>query len=361
MALRASVLVAALVALLAVPSAARATEPWVCLVVDKAFWTPVEGQPHEIDASCTGDPDGHDLVLFEYDFDGDGTYDASSGSTPFRTHTWTDRGAHLDAAVVLGVRVTDAAGESGVYNYPLRVTDAINSWFRFEPQLANPGDPVKLTAYINPVDEDRSHRFAWDLDADGSFEHDAGGLTETTMVAPDAVGRHRVGLRVTDDEGTTSTVRREIEVLPRHPSRDLIPWVAPANLQSAPPPSHTPPVGTNTGPVGPDMPTVEPTGTASPKPRKVPKLRKIDANRHGLAISYGGGPRWSRCRLTVRLPAHPAAQYGLGNRTIVLARGNLVLNGRGAGTARMRWTKGAYRMFRQVRRGLVDIVGRRVA
>lgn len=361
MALRASVFLAAAIALLAAPSAAHATEPWVCLTGPESFLTPVQGEPHDIDASCSSDSDGHDLVLFEYDLDGDGTFEANSGSSPFYTHTWADRGAYLDGTVNLGVRVTDAAGESDSFSLPLRITDAINSWFRFGPEIANPGDVVTLQAYVNPVEDDTELSFAWDLDADGSFEHDTGGLTETTMVAPATTGRHRVGLQVGDDLGNVSTIRREIEVLPRHPSRDLLPWVAPANLENAAPPSDAPPVLTNTGPVSPDMPTVEAAEATPPTPRKIPRLRKIDANRNGLAVSYSGGPKWSRWSMTVRLPADRAARYGLGDRTIVLARGKLVLNARGAGTARMRWTKGAYRMFRKVDRGVIDIVGRRVA
>lgn len=359
MAHRAVVLLAAVVALLALPSAAHATEPWPCLDAAHGLLTPVEGQPQPIDASCSSDPDGHDLVLFEYDLDGDGTFEASSGSSPLHTHTWTDRGSHLDATVNFGIRVTDAAGESATFSHPLRITDAINSWFRFAPEMVNPGDVVTLKAYLNPDDEEASHSFAWDLDADGTFEHDAGALTETTMVAPAATGRHRVGLRVSDESGNVSTVRREIEVLPRHPSRDLLPWLAPPNLENAPPPSDAPPVMTNTGPIGPDMPTVTPADTA-PGPRKVPRLRKIDANRNGIAISYGDGPKWSRWKMVIQLPAERAAQYGLGSRKIVLARGTLTLGARGTGTVRMRWTKGAYRMFRRVDRGVMDITGRRI-
>jgi len=359
MAHRVSVLLAAVVALLAVPSAAQATEPWACLD-PKGDRTPVEGEPHLLDASCSFDSDGHDLVLFEYDLDGDGTYEASSGQSPLHTHTWTDRGAHLDATVNVGIRVTDAAGESRTRTYRFRITDAINSWFLFSPEVVNPGDVVELKAYLNPDDVDADHTFAWDLDADGTFEHDAGRLTETTMVVPATVGRHRVSLRVSDDQGNVSTVRREIDVLPRHPSRDLIPWIAPPNLEDAPPPSDVPPILTNIGPVVPDLSPAEPA-EGTPKARKLPQLRKIDANKHGIAVTYGDGPKWSRWKLAIQLPADRAAQYGLGRRKVVLARGTLVLGARGAGTVRMRWTKGAYRMFRRVDRGVMDIVGRRVA
>jgi hypothetical protein len=158
-------------------------------------------------------------------------------------------------------------------------------------------------------------------------------------------------------------VRREVEVLARHPSRDMQPWAAPANL------GDTPVLqvqadglreATTVVAVAPDMPDVR-TADATATPRR-PKLRRISADRRGLRLRYTGGPRWSRWNVVVRLPARRAASYGLPRRTIVLARGRIVFDSRGVGTtARMRWTKGAYRIFRRVQRGVVDILARRVA
>ena len=60
-------------------------------------------------------------------------------------------------------------------------------------------------------------------------------------------------------------------------------------------------------------------------------------------------------------PADRAASYGLPRRKVVLARGTLTFNGRGVGrTAKMRWTKGAYRVFVRVRHSLLDIRGKRI-
>jgi hypothetical protein len=358
MPLRAPALAAAAAALLALPAAAHATAPRPCLVADApAALTPVEGQPHALDASCSTDVDGHDLVLYEWDLDGDGTFETSTGATPSVTHTWTDRAAHLDATVRLALRVTDAAGESRTGWEDLRITDALNGWFTHAPQIVNPGDAVELRAYATPASAGGVLSYAWDLDGDGSYEHAAGGETTATATAP-APGLHTIGLRVSDDRGNVSTVRRQVEVLPRHPSRDMVAWTAPVNLQAAPPPSDTPPVVTNAGPAA---PAGEPAGEAQPPATRRLRLAGIDADRNGLAVRYTDGPRWSRWRLVVRLPADRAVRYGLPRRRIVLARGNLVLDGRGAGTARMRWTKGAYRLFRRVRWSRVDILGRRVA
>ena len=360
---RASVLLSALLGLLALPAAAQARPPWPCVLADETYavLTPVEGQPMGYDASCSEDFDGHDLVNFEWDFDGDGTFEESTGASPYAVHTWTDRSAYLDGMVNFGLRVTDSAGESDFFHWPVRITDAINSWFRWSPELVNPGDVLALNAYTTPETAGTTLTYEWDLDGDGAFETSTGVQQSASLVAPDTLGFHVVGLRVSDDLGNVSTIRRRIEVLERHPSRDMLPWVAPANLVNEPPPSDTPPLFQVETPVAPTMPTLTPDTPAPVTKARRPRLSRIDANRNGLAVRYVGGPRWSRWKMKVRLPAERAAQYGLPRRTIILARGTLVLGASGAGTVRMHWTNGAYRMFRKVPRGLVDIVGRRVA
>jgi hypothetical protein len=367
MARRTPVLVAALAALLAAPAGAQAASPWPCLWGDSQLLVPKEGVPHEFDASCTVDPDGHELVHFEWDLDGDGAFETSTGGSPALVHTFTDRGNLLDAGVAFAIRVTDAAGESGTFDLPLKVTDRINSWFLFGPQLVNPGDRVSLAATTAHVDADADYQpqltYAWDLDGDGAFETSTGGDPAASYVAPQTLGKLPIRLRVSDELGNVSTVKRQVEVLPRHPSRDMVPWNAPENLLDVPV-TQVQATGlqeaTVVAPVGPDMPTVEPDGKAA-EPRR-PTLRRISANRDGLSLRYTGGPKWSRWNVVVRLPAARAASYGLPRRTIVLARGKIVFGADGVGKAtRMRWTKGAYGIFRRVQRGVVDIVARRVA
>lgn len=365
MAHRASVLAAALLALLALPATATATEPWPCLYVDDyaTFATPVEGQAHEFDASCSSDADGHDLVLYEWDVDGDGEFETSTGTSPLLTHTFTGRGTFPDAAVEFGWRVTDAAGESASFTIPLKITDTINSWFRYSPQLVNPGDELTLDAFtahtdplVTPV-----YTYTWDLDADGTFETSSGSVPTTKLLAPATLGLHPVSLHVADGLGNTSTVKRHVEVLPRHPSRDQQPWEAPKNLgqQTATQKTETQ-VREAVAPVGPDMPAVEPAQQPQP-PAQQPtpiRLRKVDGTRLAMKIVLSG-PKWTRWHITVRLPADRAASYGLPRKTVVFARGIVRFDGRGIGKATMRWTKGAYGVFRRVRYSLVDIVPRK--
>jgi PKD repeat protein len=55
------------------------------------------------------DPNGNAIVLYEWDFDGDGTYDWSSTTTGKTSHTYNKAGTHL-----VRFRVTDSTGLTGI-------------------------------------------------------------------------------------------------------------------------------------------------------------------------------------------------------------------------------------------------------
>jgi PKD repeat protein len=55
------------------------------------------------------DPNGNAIVLYEWDFDGDGTYDWSSTTTGNTSHTYNKAGTHL-----VRFRVTDSTGLTGI-------------------------------------------------------------------------------------------------------------------------------------------------------------------------------------------------------------------------------------------------------
>jgi hypothetical protein len=354
--------IAAASALLAVPSAASAYAPR-----PDAFAVPAPelktrsllvGESYAFDAGTTSDPDGDALARFEWDVDGDGVFELDTGASPtLPPQTITSRADHLEGQLRLGVRVTDVTGAAGTAVIRFGVSDAVNPWIEFLPgNLVNPGDELTLRATgASGV----AH--AWDLDGDGSFETDTGLIPAATYVASEATGRRAISLRASDDLGNVSVVKREIEVLPRHPSRDMIAWDAPANLGDVPTLQVIAAELTPQTPVAPGLTPVTPDATTDAALRR-PTLRRVDGNRYGVKLRYTGGPKWSRWKVVVRLPAKRAASYGLPRRTFVMARGTIVFDGRGVGTtSRMRWTSGAYSVFRRVQRGRVDIFARRVA
>ena len=359
MALRRASALAVALAALALPAVAQATEPFACLTgasLDNA----TEGVAHALDATCSVDLDGQSIVRYEWDLDGDGTFETDTDVSPLTAHAWADRGALLDARVNVGLRVTDSAGESGTTTGEIRVVDTINAWFLFQPQIVNPGDEITLRGVVAPSSTwNPPYTGAWDLDGDGTYETDTGPDDEVKTTAPQALGTHRLGLQITDGSGATSRVHREIEVVERHPSRDMIAYQAPINLGDAPTGAVAPtPIPDAPAALTPDPLPVAPTAPPAPALRR-PKLAAIDANRNGLSLRYTGGPKWSLWNVVVRLPAKRAATYGLPRKTVIFARGKIRFDAHGVGTSKMRWTRGAYRVFRQVRESLVEIRARR--
>jgi hypothetical protein len=63
------------------------------------------GDPVAFDAGQSTDPEGADIVRYEWDFDGDGTFDADTGATPAAVHAYAGAGTFTAT-----LRITDADG-----------------------------------------------------------------------------------------------------------------------------------------------------------------------------------------------------------------------------------------------------------
>jgi PKD repeat protein len=153
--------------------------------------------------STSTDPDGS-LSSYEWDFDGDGTADATG---PTASRSWANPGTPM---VTLTVSDDDGAKRSTsqrvtVHNRPP------NAAFHFSPSDPFVGELVTLTSTSSDsdgsVDSER-----WDLDDDGAFDDDTG---KTTHVRFQTVGKHKVTLEVTDNDGSKTTVSTTFNVSTR--------------------------------------------------------------------------------------------------------------------------------------------------
>jgi len=204
----------------------------------------VAAHPPVIDVEFDGSGSYHldsakEIVLYEWDFEGDGVYDFSS-SEPTAAHAYP--------AVYNPDGTIDWLATEADYTVVLRVTDNSSSpktdtdecivhitpppW----PPVADPGGPY-LAAKCETITLDGSASYApggqfyepdhpwyaelvsweWDLDNDGAFD-DATGETVEWMSC--VKGLYVVGLKVTDDLDTTDSQDTVINVANRPPEAE---------------------------------------------------------------------------------------------------------------------------------------------
>jgi plastocyanin len=161
---------------------------------------PFAGDQVTFDATSSTDPDGS-IVKYEWDLDGNGTFESDTGTTPTVDHTYTS-----PASLTVKLRVTDDIGNVRDTSTALTVaTRAPTASFTVGPNPAAKGAAVTFDATASSATAGRAIAdYAWDLDGNGTFETD-GGTTPTTSTTYAAAGALNVGLQVTDSAGDTAT------------------------------------------------------------------------------------------------------------------------------------------------------------
>jgi PKD repeat protein len=157
--------------------------------------------------TSTGTDSDGTVVKHEWDFDADGSYDAS-GKT-------VNRSFPLPGLQLVTLRVTDEDGASHTLGKTLNVTNRAPS-ATISMGTASPIslEPVNFTAA--GVDQDGSiTSYLWDFDNDGQFDDAAGESVPWTF---NKKGTYPVKVKVTDDRGASATGTRSVNVantLPR--------------------------------------------------------------------------------------------------------------------------------------------------
>ncbi len=168
------------------------------------------------DASASSD-DGS-IVLYEWDWDGDGVYD-ETGVTA----------GHLFHAVgyyVVRLRVTDDGGKSATTTVAISATNAEGKIPPVAVLQAVPtsGQAPLLVNFSGLASFDPNGTitaYAWDLDGDGEFD-DA--FTATTSRTFTSAGEFLVRLRVTDNEGASASASTTITVTVPPGAETLVNW-----------------------------------------------------------------------------------------------------------------------------------------
>ena len=165
------------------------------------------GQSVTFDASASTDPQGK-IVDYQWDLDGSGKFATDTGTAATLTTSFATAGTYN-----VSLRVIDAGSSSATVTHSILVGDVPPvGAFTFTPSpLAYVGQQVSFDASASSDAAGTITDYKWDLDGSGKFATDTGTSPNTTF-SYTAPGNYSVGLRVTNDQGQTSTVTKTVDV-----------------------------------------------------------------------------------------------------------------------------------------------------
>jgi PKD repeat protein len=156
--------------------------------------------------SSSSDPDGRTLT-HRWDTDNDGSFDDGTGSQA--TRSFPDNGIRT-----VRLQVTDSGGMQDTEVRQITVRNRPpNASFNVSATEVDTGVPIQFTSTSTDPDGNVSQR-AWDLDGDGQF-NDGNGNSVTRSFPEN--GARTITLKVTDNDGDSSTASREVTIRNRPP------------------------------------------------------------------------------------------------------------------------------------------------
>jgi hypothetical protein len=183
----------------------RTLPPMATFTVSPA--PPVVGSTATLSALGSLDLDGR-IARYEWDLDGDGTYETNGASAPTVQHVFTAAGP-----IAVRLRVTDDSGAQAEKTVSVSPNRAPVAAVTAAPNPVVAGRPVTFDAGGSLDPDGTVARFQWDLDGDGIFELDTATTPTTARAYPNA-GAVTVRVRVTDDAGTPAMGTVEVVVRP---------------------------------------------------------------------------------------------------------------------------------------------------
>jgi YD repeat-containing protein len=172
----------------------------------------LSGVSTSFNASASKDPDGT-IAKYEWDLNGDGTYETNTGTTPTVSSSFATPGAKT-----VGLRVTDNFGDTATTTQTVTVENrAPTASFTATPNPVLSGVSTSFNASGSSDPDGTIAKYEWDLDGNGSYETETGTVptASTSFATP---GEKTVGVRVTDNSGATATATRTVTVENRPPT-----------------------------------------------------------------------------------------------------------------------------------------------
>ena len=173
--------------------------------------SPSSGElPLGVSLSGSGnDPDGS-IVLYEWDYDGDGIFDWFSDENADTYFTYSEAGSYSPT-----LRVTDNEGFTAVDAASLTVTESMvlpSVTAQADKKKGHAPLSVHFSGTAQDPDDNSITAYAWDFDGDGTWEYNSAdsAATDHTFTVP---GEYTAILRVTDSDGLTATDTVSIKIL----------------------------------------------------------------------------------------------------------------------------------------------------
>ena len=127
----------------------------------------LSGVSTSFDASGSSDPDGT-VAKYEWDLNGDGTYETDTGTTPTVSNAFATSGEKT-----VGLRVTDNSGATATTTRTVTVQNrAPSASFTATPESrSSSGSNITFDASASKDPDGTITEYAWDLDGNGSARH----------------------------------------------------------------------------------------------------------------------------------------------------------------------------------------------
>jgi len=156
----------------------------------------------DFDASASFDSDGT-IVEYEWDLDGNGSFETSTGLVPTAQHSYATVGSYD-----VSVRVTDDDDATDTASVLVTVTEPVNeSPVASLSATPTSGDIPLFVSFDASASFDPDGylvEYEWDFDGDGTFETSTG-TTAYAQFTYTAAGTYGAAVRVTDDGDATDT------------------------------------------------------------------------------------------------------------------------------------------------------------
>ena len=147
------------------------------------------------------------IVMYKWDFDGDGVYDDSSSTSAAMRHTYTH-----ETIYTARVYVRDDDGNEATDTRKVTVTNRAPQIASIRPDTTiSIKDSILLSGTATDVDG-TIKEYAWDPTGDGTFEY-ASATQATTGYRYNTAGTYRAVFRVTDDDNKVTKDAATITVL----------------------------------------------------------------------------------------------------------------------------------------------------